>query len=121
MTLQMNAVKSVCCYRKQIILLDKMNQSVDFESVFSLEVIVVSGGVSGVGGAGNPSLSVIKADGFECNVDLGDVPQDYGEEGRLGSVMNSWDENLIVCGGYSGSGPPFSSFKDCQNFNLKNR
>ena len=85
------------------------------ESVFSLAVIVVSGG------NGNPSLSVIKADGFECDVELGDVPQDYGEEGRLGSLMDSWDDNLIVCGGYSGSGPPFSSFKDCQNFNLKNR
>lgn len=79
------------------------------------QVIVVSGG------DGNPSLSVIKPDGFECDVELGDVPQDYGEEGRIGSLMDSWDENLIVCGGYSGTGPPFSSFKDCQNFNLKNR
>ena len=47
--------------------------------------------------------------------------QPYGEIGRIGSMMHSWDDNLVVCGGYSGSGPPFSSFKDCLNFNLNNR
>ena len=73
------------------------------------------------GGNGKPSMSVIKPDGSECEIYLGDVPQDYGEIGRIGSLMDSWNDNLIVCGGYSGSGPPFSSFKDCQNFDLVNR
>lgn len=78
-------------------------------------VVVVSGGIH------QPSVSVIKSDGTECPVELEDVPQEYGEMGREGSLMGFSGNTLIACGGLGGNSPPFSSFRDCHGLDLETR
>merc|ERR550519_43088 len=74
--------------------------------------------VLALGGQGDASVEL---EGVSCDAGIPDVPQPYGEEGRIGSYSTYWDDNVMVCGGYSGSGPPFSTFRDCQILDLNTK
>jgi len=74
--------------------------------------------VLALGGQGDPSVELER---FRCEAGIPDVPQPYGEEGRIGSYSTYWDDYVMVCGGYSGSGPPFSTFRDCQILDLNTK
>merc|ERR1719348_1300522 len=73
-----------------------------------------------LGGAGEPSVALFnQACDSQCQVDIPDVPQDYGAPGRTGSYAGVLGDNVHVCGGLDDGGPPISSFKDCQILNLR--
>ena len=72
-----------------------------------------------LGGAGQPSVALFnQACDKKCSVEIPDVPQAYGSPGRTGSYAASFGESVFVCGGLDDSGPPISSFKDCQQLDL---
>ena len=72
-----------------------------------------------LGGGGTPQVSLInQVCDKKCEVAIPDVPQPYGSPGRQGSYAVSFDDSVIVCGGLDYSGPPISSFKDCQSLHL---
>ena len=73
-----------------------------------------------LGGSGDPSVALFnQACDKKCSVEIPDVPQDYGSPGRTGSYAASLGDKVFVCGGLDDSGPPISSFKDCQALDLK--
>ena len=72
-----------------------------------------------LGGAGEPSVALFnQACDQKCLVEIPDVPQAYGSPGRTGSYAASLGDSVLVCGGLDDSGPPISSFKDCQVLDL---
>ena len=72
-----------------------------------------------LGGGGTPEVSLLNQHcDKKCDVEIPDVPQPYGSPGRRGSYAVSFDDSVIVCGGLDFSGPPISSFKDCQVLHL---
>ena len=72
-----------------------------------------------LGGGGSPQVSLInQVCDKKCEVAIPDVPQPYGSPGRQGSYAVSFNDSVIVCGGLDYSGPPISSFKDCQSLHL---
>ena len=72
-----------------------------------------------LGGGGTPQVSLINQDcDKKCDVAIPDVPQPYGFPGREGSYAVSFNDSVIVCGGLDYSGPPISSFRDCQSLHL---
>ena len=73
------------------------------------------------GGASSPFITIVDDNGKECKPQVEDIPQPYGSPGRLGSIMGAVNNILVVCGGLDSSGPPISSFKDCQRLNLDTR
>ncbi|XP_059098641.1 uncharacterized protein LOC131892806 [Tigriopus californicus] len=79
------------------------------------EVLVLLSGTS-------PStVAVVNSIGFECDVEIPEIPQPYGSPGRRGMSAGYWNRSLIACGGLDNSGPPISSFKDCQMLDLDTR
>ncbi len=84
-----------------------------------------STGILFLGGVGAPGLALVAPDGKECvDADLPDIPQEYGDPGRVGGVA-SYDparSRVVFCGGLDSSpSPPFSSFRDCQVLDLKSK
>ena len=72
-----------------------------------------------LGGGGTPQVSLInQVCDKKCDVAIPDVPQPYGSPGRKGSYAVSLNDSVIVCGGLDYSGPPISSFRDCQSLHL---
>ena len=91
-------------------------------SVIELGLVSVLGGddlLLVLGGAQTPGVSLInQICDKKCEVSIPDVPQPYGSPGRRGSYAVRFHDSVIVCGGMDFSGPPFSSFKDCQRLDL---
>ena len=91
-------------------------------TIVTLQVVTVRGGGSLLlllGGGDTPGVSLINlVCDKSCNVDIPDVPQPYGSPGRRGSYAVSFNDSVVVCGGLDFSGPPISSFKDCQRLDL---
>ena len=89
-----------------------------------LTLLTVSVGGEGnllliLGGGNTPGVSLInQVCDKKCDVSIPDVPQPYGWPGRRGSYAVSFSDSVIVCGGLDFSGPPISSFKDCQRLDL---
>jgi len=72
-----------------------------------------------LGGGGEPNVGLFnQICDLKCDVEIPDVPQPYGSPGRTGSYAASLGDSVLVCGGLDDSGPPISSFKDCQELDL---
>ena len=80
---------SLTLYRHSIITITN-----NMLSIYTAELLVLSGGY------GHPNISVIDSDGGECtNVQFPEIPQEIGQNGRIGSFMGSFGSKMVVCGG----------------------
>jgi len=73
-----------------------------------------------------PDAALLRPDGTACTPDPAlppAAPLPYGSPGRIGSSAAYSPESghVVLCGGLDSSGPPISSYKDCQVLDLDKR